>query len=251
LSFGANGKWNETTLYSFAGYPSDGANPMAGLIIDAAGNLYGTTQKGGSSVNCVSAGQSVGCGTVFELSLSVGRWSASILYSFIGSSLDGANPEASLIFDSAGNLYGTTANGGNEGPCLVNKIPSCGIVFELSASAGSAWSEKILHEFTDANGDGSTPIAGLLFDQSGNLYGSTTAGGAFSQTLCRGGCGTVFELSPASGGEWTESVLHSFGSGYDGQYPASTLVLDSTGNLYGTSVAGGQAGVGTVFKIKP
>jgi uncharacterized repeat protein (TIGR03803 family) len=247
----AGGTWNFNTIYSFQGYPSDGTYPVATLTMDAAGNFYGTTERGGPSTNCAgAAGRPVGCGTVFELSLVSQQWTEKVLYSFAGSSLDGANPEASLIFDGAGNLYGTTAKGGNGGPCLINKVPSCGIVFELSPAAGGDWSEKISYEFTNANGDGSTPLAGLIFDRSGNLYGTTSAGGTFSQELCRG-CGTAFELSPASGGGWTESVLHSFGSGYDGTYPASTLVLDRAGNLYGTTAAGGQAGVGTVFKIKP
>jgi uncharacterized repeat protein (TIGR03803 family) len=252
LTPGAGGTWNFNTIYNFQGYPSDGADPMAALVLDEAGNLYGTTQKGGPSTNCVGgAGKPLGCGTVFELSLVAQQWTEKPLYSFMGSSVDGSSPESNLIFDGAGNLYGTTANGGNEGPCLVNKIPSCGIVFELSPTAGGDWSERILYEFTNANGDGSTPLAGLLFDKSGNLYGTTSAGGAFSASLCRGGCGTAFELAPSSGGGWTESVLHSFGSGYDGTYPASGLVLDSAGNLYGTTAAGGQAGVGTIFKIKP
>jgi uncharacterized repeat protein (TIGR03803 family) len=250
----AGGNWYLNTIYNLQGYPSDGANPMAGLIIDAAGNLYGTTQKGGGSTDCVGgAGKPVGCGTVFELSLSAGQWSAKILHSFAGSSIDGANPEASLIFDGVGDLYGTTANGGNNGkPCLVNKLPSCGIVFELSPAAGGGWNESILHEFTNSNGDGSAPLAGLAFDPSGNLYGTTLGGGAYSQQpYCSSGCGTLFELSPVSGGVWTEKIVHSFGNAYDGEYPAASVVFDSAGNIYGTTAYGGKANVGTIYEIKP
>jgi uncharacterized repeat protein (TIGR03803 family) len=253
LSPGSDGAWSFHTIYNFRGYPSDGDTAMAGLIVDAAGNLYGTTQKGGSSANCVGgAGKPDGCGAVFELSFTAGQWGEKLLHSFEGSSGDGANPSGSLIFDGAGNLYGTTAKGGNDShACLVNKIPSCGIVFELSPVAGGEWNESILYEFTNANGDGSMPLAALAFDQSGNLYGTTSAGGAVSPNPCNGGCGTVFELSAAAGGGWTETVLHSFGKGYDGQFPAAALVFDHDGNLYGTTAAGGQATVGTIYRITP
>jgi uncharacterized repeat protein (TIGR03803 family) len=251
LSPSSGGNWTEQAIYAFAGYPSDGANPAAALTIDDAGNLYGTTQNGGSSTNCLGgAGKPIGCGTVFNLSRNSSEWTESVLYSFAGSSNDGANPMASLIFDGSGNLYGTTAHGGIKADCYVNyNQPTCGTVFELSP-AGTGWTEKVLYKFANSGGDGGSPIASLLFDSIGNLYGTTSLGGAFSQNSCRGSCGTVFKLTPVSGG-WTETVLYSFGNGFDGQYPAAGLVFDSAGNLYGTTAAGGNAGVGIVFEITP
>ncbi len=253
LSPGAGGIWTETDLYYFKGYPTDGAASFAALIRDKAGNFYGTTQSGGSSPNCVGgAGKPVGCGTVFELSFVSGKWQETVLYSFEGSSNDGANPMAALLFDRAGNLYGATAHGGVTAGCYVNyNKATCGTVFELSPATGGGWTEKVLYEFQNSNGDGGSPIAGLLSDATGNLYGTTSQGGSFNQSFCRSGCGTAFELSPQPGGTWTETVLHSFGNGYDGAYPTANLVFDSVGNLYGTTGAGGNAGVGVLFEITP
>ena len=168
-----------------------------------------------------------------------------VLYTF-GSAPDGSDATGSLVFDSSGNLYGTTIEGGAFGQ---------GTVFELSPGAGGVWTEKVLYSFCPQSGcvDGSTPNGGLIFDTAGNLYG-TTAGG--------GGGGVAFELTPKSGGTWTETVLHSFGSGTDGFLPGSGLVLDSAGNLYGTTVGGGTGGpncpagnggnlCGTAFELSP
>jgi uncharacterized repeat protein (TIGR03803 family) len=253
---GANGQWKEKTIHSFTGYPNDGASPAAGLVMDGAGNFYGTTQKGGSSGNCTGGGgQALGCGTIFKLSLTGGSWQVQLLYSFQGSTIDGANPVAPLIFDAAGNLYGTTEQGGIKAGCNQASGPAtCGTVFELLPN-GSGWTEKILYEFTNAAGDGADPYAAVTFDRTGNLWGTTSSGGTF-------GDGTVFELTPESSGEWSEMVVHSFGAGlYDGKYPEGSLMLDSAGNLYGATAAGGQAwignrgwdsaGYGTVFEITP
>jgi uncharacterized repeat protein (TIGR03803 family) len=237
---------NETVLYTFQG-GSDGRQPMAGLISDQSGNLYGTTYYGGGSANCAG-----GCGTVFELSppsAPGGNWSESVLYAFQGGT-DGVFPQAALIFDSAGNLYGTTFGGSNTG-CLGY---GCGTVFELSPPSAPrlAWTETILHHF-QGSGDGSNPAASLIFDAAGNLYGTASAGGKLER--CEGeGCGTVFELSPPSapGGSWTYSVLLTFG-GSKGAFPVSALIFDSQGNLYGTTEYGDthDTQFGTVFQLAP
>jgi uncharacterized repeat protein (TIGR03803 family) len=161
------------------------------------------------------------------------------VYSF--NSNDGAYSDSNVIFDAAGNLYGTTAYGGGGGSCSAG----CGTVFELSRKSGGI-KETVLHRFDDNGKDGYYPYAGLVFDSSGNLYGTTAAGG--DSTACVGGCGTVFELTPQAGGAWTETVLHSFDS-TDGYYPEANLILDASGNLYGSTPAGGAYGYGTVFEL--
>ncbi len=166
----------------------------------------------------------------------------SVLYSFQSNGQDAYNPQAGLIFDSAGNLYGTTSAGGSGGD---------GAVFELSPQSGG-WSETVLYSFQGGT-DGNFPVAGLIFDAAGDLYGTTSYGGSGG---CSYGCGTVFELSPQSGGGWSESVLYSFqSSGADGNDPQASLVFDAAGNLYGTTYQGGNAtcsgGCGTVFEVSP
>jgi uncharacterized repeat protein (TIGR03803 family) len=226
--------WTETVLYKFTG-GSDGAEPAAGLIFDQSGNLYGTTEIGGT------LGAACGCGTIFELSPSSGgTWTETLLHRFSDSHGDGALPLAGLIFDQMGNLYGTTAYGGDHG--LICGPQGCGMVFELSPSSG-VWNESVLYTFIGS--DTTYPTAALIFDQSGNLYG-TTEGGSF------GTGGNVFELSPVSGGGWSESVLYSFSrSGGDAVYPQAGVILDSAGHLYGTTLDGGLSGHGAVFEITP
>jgi uncharacterized repeat protein (TIGR03803 family) len=246
----ANGSFKQTVIYSFGGYPVDGAGPSTGLIFDGMGNLYGTTAHGGPSSNCKGPLlKPVGCGTVFELTPTAGgRWQEQMLHSFAGATSDGAIPAGNLIMDASGNLYGTTTEGGiKSNGCSGGQGPAgCGMVFELSPGTGN-WTETILYEFTNANGDGSYPEAGLVEDPAGNLYGTTLHGGTSSE-----GYGTVYELAPATGGGWTESILYSFtGTGGDGGWPYSNLILDSSGNLYGTASYGGNAGFGTVFEITP
>jgi uncharacterized repeat protein (TIGR03803 family) len=229
LTPAAGGGWTEKVLYSFSGNGTDGRAPYAGLIFDAAGNLYGTTQYGGT----------YGLGTVFELTpAGGGSWTEKVLYSFSGNGTDGATPEAGLIFDAAGNLYGTTYQGGTYG---------YGTVFELTPAGGGGWTEQVLHSFNNNGADGSLPAAGLIFDAAGNLYGTTSYGGTYFYY------GTVFELTPAAGGGWTEQVLHSFNNnGTDGITPLSAgLIFDAAGNLYGTTFAGGTYGYGTVFELTP
>jgi len=233
------GKWVETLLYTFNG--ADGCSPVGGLIFDASGNLYGTTSGGG--VN------GYGYGTVFELSPgSGGTWTETVLYSFcsISGCADGATPLDGLVQDAAGNLYGTTEYGGT---CQTYYL-GCGTVFELTPGANGGWIEKVLHSFNNDGTDGSWPGASLTMDAAGNLYGVTTYGGsARSHRACKIlGCGTAFELNPSTGGGWTETILHSF-NGKDGFNPAYNIIFDHGGNLYGTTVAGGDLGCGVVFEL--
>lgn len=210
--------WYATVLYGFSG-GVDGGNPNYGaLIFDQAGNMYGATSHGGS-----------GNGAVYEMMGSGVNWTEQGIYSFAGSP-DGATPFSGVIFDNAGNLYGTTTAGGASGN---------GAVYELSPS-GNGWTEKVLYSFTGGS-DGSYPTAGLIFDASGNLYGATNVGGA-------GGGGTVFELSP-SGGSWNYSLLYSLTGGANCG-PWSSLTLNG-GNLYGTTVCDGASSAGNVFELSP
>jgi len=221
------GGWSEKVLHNFNGSNGkDGASPLAGLVIDGSGNLYGTTDEGGAYVY----------GTVFELTPKAGgEWKEKILHSFGGKG-DGSNPRAGLIFDGYGNLYGTTSGGGAN---------VYGTVFELTPRAGGRWKEKILHSFIDLD-NGAQPVSGLIFDSSGNLYGTTQSGGTYD-------AGTAFKLTPKADGGWAGNVLHNFNDsfGKDGYSPAAGLILDSFGNLYGLTPSGGIYGYGTVFEIKP
>src|SRR6266852_5806774 len=236
---------NETVLYSFTGTNGDGAQPTAGLIMDSAGHLYGTTQFGGVT-SCFSDRTPPGCGTVFKLDRSGNE---TVLHSFTGTNGDGANPAASLIMDSAGNLYGTTQFGGVT--CCSSGYfvsPGCGTVFKLDPSGH----ETVLYSFTLTNGDGAQPVAGLIMDSAGNLYGTTPYGGVTSSSCLvfvtgppiPPGCGTVFKLDPSG----HETLLHSFtGTNGDGAQPVAGLIMDSAGNLYGTVAAS----AGTVFRLEP
>ncbi len=213
----------ERVLHTF-GHDGDGSYPYASLIGDAAGNLYGTTSDGGIHNN----------GTVFELTpRQGGGWTESVLHSF-GNGADGTQPDAGLIFDATGNLYGTTSGGG---------IHNYGTVFKLTPGQGGGWTETVLHSFGNGE-DGRTPYAGLIFDAAGSLYGSTYYGGIH-------GAGSVFELTPTGTGDWSEKVLYSFGRGTDGQWPYASLIWGDAGNLYGTTGGGGIHGYGTVFELTP
>lgn len=220
-----------TVLHRFSG--SDGASPTTDLVIDSSGNLYGTTGAGGSS-DCAY----YGCGTVFKLDTS---GTLTVLHSFSGFS-DGGWPYAGLVMDSSGNLYGMTVTGwGGSNACL---LYGCGTVFKLDTS-GSGFT--VLHVIAGYPPDGGLPSGALVIDSSGNLYGTTLGGGAFSNA-CGGACGTVFKLDTSR----RLTVLHSF-SGGDGANPYGGLVLDTSGNLYGTTVGGGSDACfnrcGTVFKL--
>jgi uncharacterized repeat protein (TIGR03803 family) len=220
-----------TVLYTFAGYPADGGRPYAGLLRDAAGNLYGTTVYGGNNDSCPGSG--IGCGTVFKLDT---HGVETVLHSFTGP--NGANPLASLIMDAKGDLYGTTRFGGIVKDCTGNGFAGCGVVFKLSKGK-----ETVLHRFTDGE-DGAWPWDGLIADASGALYGTTYLGGKYQD-------GVVFKLVGKK-----ETVLHSFTGGKDGGLPAAGLVMDASGNLYGTTTYGGDphcdypSPCGLVFKLE-
>jgi uncharacterized repeat protein (TIGR03803 family) len=220
--------WQSSTIHAFSGAP-DGANPMAGLVADAAGNFYGSAQAGGNPAFCQN-GLYFGCGTIFKLSsTSNGQWQFSVLYAFTGG-VDGANPEGSLAIDSSGNLYGTTEGG---------LTASLGTVFELSPTSSGRWKLTTLHTFTGGS-DGEQPSDGLILSSTGNLYGTTPNGGAQRQ-------GTVYQLTPDSGGRWHYQIIHSF-DGVHGATPRCTLAVDPAGNLFGTTSAGG-AHNGVVFEL--
>ncbi|MFZ0319190.1 MAG: choice-of-anchor tandem repeat GloVer-containing protein [Candidatus Sulfotelmatobacter sp.] len=163
-----------------------------------------------------------------------------LLFSFTGSGEHGSAPVGGLIFDAAGNLYGTTILGG-EGVC---GSEGCGTAFELMPNAGGGWTQKVLHSFHDNGKDGLYPVTSLIFDATGNLYGTTENGGSHA-------AGTVFELTPGTGGNWTEKILHNFGAGSDGTAPEAALIFDAAGNLYGTTSGGGAHVSGTVFELSP
>jgi uncharacterized repeat protein (TIGR03803 family) len=267
LTLGA-GVWTGTVLHSFGG-PDDGAQPVAAVTLDAAGNVYGTTQTGGRYNE----------GVVFKLSPNPsGGWSEKILHAFKN---DGSNPQGSLIFDSAGNLYGTTLSSQGSvfelsptltGPWTEKVIYSfesapgsqltmdvagnlygttgefgsenAGFVWELTPSSGT-WSEQVIYNFcSEAHCAGGFGSSGVVIDPAGNLYGTTAGGAAYAE-------GAAYELSPpAPGGSWTHTVLHAFGNGTDGAQPSGTLLYNA-GKLYGATLYGGKYGFGTVFQITP
>jgi uncharacterized repeat protein (TIGR03803 family) len=219
----------ETVLHNFsANIGSDGNSPAAGVVLDGAGNLYGTTQEGGWG-SCHG-----GCGTVYEVS---GAGVGKILWNFEGGTLGGWHPEGGLVMDTAGNLYGTTSSGGG------GTGNGCGLAFKLSYN-GTKWVESVLHRFLESSSDGCEPVAALTLDSAGNLYGTTALGGTNNY-------GTVFKISPAG----KETVLVNF-DGTNGRLPLSALVQDADGNFYGTTSFGpdagcGGLGCGTVFQINP
>jgi len=262
----------ETVLYSFAGSP-DGKNPLGGLVMDASGNLYGTTFQGGA-LNCITAQE--GCGVVFKLD---SQGNETVLYTFLGAP-DSANPTTSLTLDAQGDMYGTTDSGGDLN-CSPN-YGGCGTVFKLSQGHN-----RVLHRFAGYPTDGETPESPVIVDGLGNVYGSTSVGGSeFDGTLFRisaggmehvysftgsftanepigpmlrdnhgnvygaslgGGfylCGTIFEISSSG----RDTSLHDFEC-TDGTYPMSGLIRDSAGNVYGTTYFGGSANAGVVFKL--
>jgi len=230
LERSGKGHWKEKVLSDLEG---GGSFPASALIFDGAGNLYGTTEVGGSS-SCGSSG----CGVVFELSPnSDGGWTETVLHSFTGSP-DGAFPVGDLVSDSAGNLYGATQQGGNSS-C---ERQGCGTIFKLTRTLGS-WTESVIYLFSEATGQAA---AGPIIDTAGTLYGTTYNGGGSKN--CYQGCGTVFELKPVDDG-WKASIVYSFQGGGNGYFPQSSLVLDSQGNLYGGLYRGGNGG-GVLFELR-
>ena len=218
--------WAFTTLYDFTGY-NDGKNPWGGVTLGPDGALYGTTYGGGL----------YGYGVVFKLQpppteckTATCYWTETVIHNFTGGS-DGSAPQGVLVFDSAGNLYGSTIAGG-EG--------SHGVVYELSPAEGS-WNISILHAFIGGS-DGSGPEDGVAIDRSGNIYGTTFLGGADS-------AGVIYQLVHGQSG-WTENILHSFAGGDDGIYPTA-LTIDPSGNLFGGTTEDGANKSGTVFELQP
>jgi uncharacterized repeat protein (TIGR03803 family) len=224
-----------TVIHAFTGQ-GDGSQPQSGLTLDRGGNLDGTTQ---GRTNHGFAG------TVFQLKRTNGNWVLNTLYDFGVNFHDARGPEARAVFGPDGTLYGFTPYGGS-GNCLVDGIGGCGAVYNLRPPAticrtdACPWTETVLYSFT-GGADGEYPHeVDPVFDQAGNLYGTTLHGGS-------GNLGVVFELTP-SGGGWTESVIHDFTGGDDGWAPASGMIIDSAGNLYGTTQEG-IYGQGTVFRL--
>lgn len=223
--------WILTQLYDFTN-GADGGFPESGVIFGPEGNLYGATNSGGQ----------YGFGAVYKLQppLSVCKrtmcpWLETVIYSFTGLG-DGRLPEGDLTVDHAGNLYGTTSTGGT-GNCQ----SGCGVVFQLTPSQGS-WSFSVVYSFS-ALSDGALPESGVILDRAGNLYGTTSAGGAHTK-------GTIFELTK-TGSTWTKTTLHDFEGSDDGGFPQGGLVFDPTGNLYGFTTAGGAHNQGTSFQLQP
>jgi uncharacterized repeat protein (TIGR03803 family) len=236
LSPSSGGGWTQTVLYRFQG-GTDGSDPASGsLVFDASGSLYGTTDFGGAS----------GQGTVFKLSHSSTGWTERVIHSFTGVS-DGGLPQGNLIFDAAGNLYGTASIGGTSTNTICIHLGGCGTAFRLSP--GNGWHFTTIFSFEGPRGG--QPIGGLVVDAAGNLFGTTYAGGSCHVSTT--GCGTVFELMPTSQGPWNHAVLHYFTNFADGSRPAASLALDAQGNLFGTTSAGGPPNLlaGTVFELSP
>jgi uncharacterized repeat protein (TIGR03803 family) len=227
--------WKETVLYNFDGLNGNG--PGSSLIFDKNGNIYGTTVYGGSTSTACDTHRE-GCGTVFELVRQPGgKWAEKVLHAFNRDGTDGTQLVAGVIFDDAGNIYGMTSQGGSA---------DGGVAFELTPGPGGVWTETLLHTFLNNGVDGFDSLGGLIFDASGDLYGTTGGGGG------TGNRGTVFELSPAGGGSWTETILYAFkDNGTDGIIPYGAVVFDAKGNLYGVTGDGGNLGFGTVYELTP
>jgi hypothetical protein len=257
------GAWTETVLYVFKGQKyGDGSSPAGTLLIDSSGNLYGGTGYGGTGP-CMLLGGTVGCGTVYELSPPKekgGAWTEKVLYSFKGGK-DGQLAGETLTFDANGNIFGATTYGGGHGSCNAPYYQHCGTVYELSPpkTKGGKWTEKVLYSFKGVkdgqqSGDGANPNGGLVLDGKGAIYGTTYFGGNNQKGQCEGGvggtgCGVVFKINPPGqeGGKWTEILLHGF-NGQDGSNSDAGVVIDGSGNLYGTTF-GGPGPNGLVFEL--
>ena len=236
----AGSGWMLTALHSFSG-GSDGDAPQGRLLLAKDGTLYGTTIQGGGS-GCLS----FGCGTAFHLTPSatapktaLAPWNETIIHSFNGT--DGFMPQGDLTFDQTGNIYGTTEQGGSRA-CYSNGIYGCGVVYELIATRDGGWDQTLLFA-AQGGSDGSEPIDGVVFDPSGNLYGALQANGPFNW-------GLIFQLSP-SGPGWKEQPAYVFSGGSNGGVPEAGLIVDASGNLYGTTRFGGINSCGTVFELTP
>jgi uncharacterized repeat protein (TIGR03803 family) len=230
LSPNGNGGWNEAVIHSFGplGGTADGYYPFGHIARDKHGNLYGTTETGGTN----------GTGTVYEMSpTSGGVWTETVIYNFGAyNSGDATYPLAGLAMDGAGNLYGTTADGGGSSNC----VDGCGAVYELSPTSGGGWKEAILHSFS-GNPDGSDIRSGVILDEAGNLYGTAISGGTH-------GYGTVYRMKNTKKG-WVLRVLYTFRVKTGANPGYGNLIMDKAGNLYGTAYAGGSHNTGTVWEL--
>ena len=221
----APGGWVHTVLYSFTG-GADGGEPYKGVTIDQRGNLYGTAVTGGSG-SCEG-----GCGLVYKLTNSGGRWTQRVIHAFTGGD-DGSGPGARVTVDRSGNVYGMTPTGGTYG---------LGTIYKLHPDAGT-WDFQVIHTFT-GGADGSSGSAGRMLLRHGRLYGAATTGGTY-------GSGVVFELTPTAVGEWDFRTLYSFHGQPDGSFPYGALLHAASGKFYGTTYYGGQNGIGTVYELTP
>lgn len=227
LTPSGGGQYQLHVLHSFDCF-GGGKNPYGGVTMDAQGNLYGTTVAGGSGGICSGDG----CGVVYKLTHS-GGWTETVLYSFRDSP-DAAGPGGAVVFDHAGNLLGTTPDGG---------AYAFGTVYELSQNNGQ-WTERVIHDFTGGADGAIGSLGPLLPDGYGNVYGVTELGGTSD-------AGTVFKLVPGSGGTWQLNTLYAFHGQPDAAFPYGGLIADSHGNLYGTTYYGGANGAGAVFRVGP
>ena len=218
----ANGSYELRVIHTFTG-GSDGSSGSAGKLLLSGGHIYGAATTGGAN----------SAGTVFELTPTHGgEWDFKTLYSFQGAP-DGVFPYGALLFDAAGNLYGTTYYGGTNG---------LGAIYQLSSDGAGGWSETVLYSFKSGR-DGNSSISNLASDAAGNLYGTTSEGGL--------GSGAIFQLTPNQNGTWTESIPHAFQGSPDGAFPYAGMVDDGAGTFYGATVHGGDDGEGAIYKFTP
>jgi uncharacterized repeat protein (TIGR03803 family) len=221
--------WPQVTEHVLHSFSPDIGYPVSPLVLDPAGNLYGTIRAGGRGKDHYG-------GVVYRIAKSHNRWTENLLYSF--PTLDGEPSPGGVILDQAGNLYGTDEGGGH----------SAGVVYSLTKSSTLPWTFHNVHIFIGAPSDGAAADNPLVFDQAGNLYGATVYGG---NNACVYGCGVAYKLSPNSDGTWTETIIHWFSGGIDGANPSTRLTLDAAGNIYGCTKNGGALGYGTIFKLAP
>jgi len=226
----SSGRWKLTVLHKFPSFKGDGEDAYQGVILDAKGNVYGATEGGGTgNEGCISTG----CGIDYELHHTPdGKWKEIVLHDF-GTGGDGMQISGGLLLDGTDTIYGAADGGAH----------AQGVVYRLSRGANGHWKAAIQYSFT-GGADGGGP-GDLVMDKSGNLYGATVNGG---DPNC--GCGVVYKLAPGSNGKWKYTVLHRF-TGHDGAQPYAALILDSKGNLYGTTATGGAGGAGVAFELTP
>jgi len=238
LTFALSAQLAQAQTYTFSSVYNINF-PVAGVSMDASGSLYGTTEYGADNGNCGEWFPS--CGTVFEVLHTDSGWAGHRIYEFQGGN-GGGNPWSRVVVGPSGLLYGTTVNGGGQGCGGDWWAPGCGIVYSITPAPSGAGLENVLYRFQGGS-DGAGPYAEVVFDQAGNLYGTTLSGGTY-------GDGTVYKLTPSTNG-WAESIIYRFTGGLDGSIPFAGLSFDQAGNLYGTTSAAGAEGYGTVFELTP